>query len=124
MSQPPVGPPPPPPSGPPPSGPQGGWPPGPDRRRYRAGVVAIAAALTPIGLTALVLGSLALPLVGGLGIFAVPVLLVLAIVFSAVSKGTLERSIWLGIVIGCGISLVVGGGVCVAAIFGTGAFGP
>jgi hypothetical protein len=119
------GPPPGSPYGPPPGSPYGpvtggawqpaGPPPPRGGRRYERGVVAISAVVTVIGLIAVVIGSTVI-MAGLAGLLVVPVLLVVAIVLSIVSKSTRPRSIWLGVVIGCGIDLVVGGGLCVALI--------
>ncbi|MFC6237882.1 hypothetical protein [Longivirga aurantiaca] len=78
---------------------------GPGERRYDTATVAWSAVITTV------LAALA-----SLTVVAVPAMLIIAGIMTARATEVRTRSIWMGIVIGCGIGLIVFAGVCVALI--------
>ena len=85
----------------------------PREPRYSGRVVALATVLTVVALAVV---TYAAPV----GLLAVPVLIILSIILTIVTKTPTQRSIWLGILMGCGVGLVVAGGLCVALLTGVG----
>lgn len=85
----------------------------PREPRYAGRVVALATVLTVVALAVV---TYAAPV----GLLAVPVLIILSIILTAVTKTPMQRSVWLGILMGCGVGLVVAGGLCVALLTGVG----
>jgi len=103
--------------------------PPPPASRYQPWVIVGVALATALGAPALTfLVSLLnstqtlylpfLPLVIVLIILAVPVMIIVSAIATHRSTSPRSRSVWMGVLIGCGLALIVGAGVCVAAING------
>ncbi len=85
----------------------------PREPRYAGRVVALATVLTVVALGVI---TYAYPP----GLLGIPILIILSIILSIVTRSTRQRSLWLGILMGCGVGLVVAGGLCVALLTGVG----
>ncbi|CAB4852369.1 unannotated protein [freshwater metagenome] len=96
-------------------------------RRYQPGVVVGVALATALGapgvtfLASLLASSLTmylpfLPILPVLIILAVPVMIIVSSIATHRSTAPRSRSVWMGVLIGCGLALIVGAGLCVAVI--------
>ena len=85
----------------------------PREPRYAGRLVALATILTVVALGVITYAYAP-------GLLGVPILIILSIILSIVTRSTRQRSIWLGILMGCGVGLVVAGGLCVAILTGYG----
>lgn len=78
-------------------------------RRYNARLLLVAGVLT-VG--AIALFTMVFPLTG----LVVPVLLLVAGIATALTSGTSEKSVWMGVLIGAALGLVVSAGICISGL--------